>query len=64
MLMALGSPAFSLNGVSQPAQEIYAAWVNDAVYQATGVQYFDLTFADHAMPTNGSIAALGNIILN
>ena len=63
MLLALGAPAFSLNGVSQPAQTIYAAWINDAVYQATGVKYFDLGMSDHAMPGNGSIATLGNIIL-
>ena len=63
MLLALGAPAFSLNGVSQPAQEIYAAWVNDAVYQATGVEYFDLGMSDHPMPTPGSIATLGNIVL-
>jgi len=61
MLAAQGAPAYSLNGVGQPAQTIYAAWVSDAIYQTAGVNYFDLIMADHVMPTNGSLAVMGTV---
>lgn len=61
MLMVQAAPAYADNGVGQPAQTIYAAWVSDAIYQTAGVNYFDLTMADHPMPSNGSLAVLGTI---
>lgn len=64
MIAAMGAPAYALNGVGQEAQTIYAAWINDAVFRASGIEFFDLAMADHAMPTPGSLATLGNISLN
>ena len=61
MLTDRAAPAFTLNGVSQPAQTIYAAWVSDAVLNTAGVSDFTLTMTDHAMPTAGSLATLGMI---
>ncbi len=63
MLAAKGAPAYALNGVAQAAQTIFAVWVSDAVYQAVGVNSFDIDMADHPMPTPGSLAVLGNILL-
>jgi uncharacterized phage protein gp47/JayE len=61
MLLGKAKPAFALNGVGQSAQTIYAAWVSDAVLTTPGVDYFDLTMADHAMPDNGHMGVLGSI---
>ena len=61
MLTDRAAPAFTLNGVAQPAQTIYAAWVSDAILNTTGVAEFTLTMADHIMPTAGSLATLGTI---
>jgi len=61
LLFAKGAPAFALGGIAQPAQTIYAAWVSDAILQTAGIDHFDLALADHAMPTKGSIAVLGNV---
>lgn len=55
------APAFAVNGVAQSAQTIYAAWVSDAILNTPGVEYFDLTMADHPMPNPGNIAVLGSI---
>jgi uncharacterized phage protein gp47/JayE len=63
MLAGKAAPASSRNGSPVPAQTIYAAWVSDAVFQAAGVQYFDLVMADHLMPTPSSMATLGSILL-
>ena len=63
MLLLKGAPANAVDGVTQPGQTIYAAWVSDAVYQAAGVNFFDLVMADHAMPNNGSLAVLGDVVL-
>jgi uncharacterized phage protein gp47/JayE len=59
MLYKKAAPAYALNGVAQPAQMIYSAWVSEAVLQTAGVEYFDLTMADHPMPTAGSLAVMG-----
>jgi len=59
MLKQKAAPAFALNGVGQPAQTIYAAWVSDAILQTPGVEYFDLIMNDHVMPTMGSIGVMG-----
>lgn len=61
MLAAKAAPARAVNGVSQPAQEIFAAWVSDAVLNAPGVGSFDLVMDDHPMPSNGAMAVLGSI---
>ena len=54
-------PAYASNGVAQPAQTIFAAWISDAVLAASGVFSFDLQMADHVMPTKGSLAVPGAI---
>ncbi len=59
LLKAKGAPAYSYNGASQPAQTIYAAWISDAILNTAGIDYLDLTMADHAMPTAGSLAVPG-----
>lgn len=61
MLFAKAAPAFALNGVAQPAQTIYSAWVSDAVLETAGLDYFDLTMSDLAMPNSGSMGVLGSI---
>ena len=63
MLLAKGAPAFALNGIAQAASTIYTAWISDAIYQAVGVNYFDLVMTDQSPVSNGSLAVLGNIIL-
>ena len=59
MLRAKAAPAYALNGVAQDAQEIYAAWVSDAILNTPGIDHLDLTMADHPMPTKGSLAVRG-----
>jgi uncharacterized phage protein gp47/JayE len=63
MLLLKGAPANAVDGVTQPGQTIYAAWVSDAIYEAAGVNFFDLVMADHAMPNNGALAVLGDVVL-
>jgi uncharacterized phage protein gp47/JayE len=60
MLAQNAAPGYSLNGVAQPAQTIYAVWVSEAIRHA-GANYFDLTMADHVMPNAGAMAVLGSI---
>ncbi len=62
MLADKAAPAHAVNGVAQPAQTIYAAWVSDAILQAAGVNSFDLVMDDHVMPNPGNIAVLGSIV--
>jgi uncharacterized phage protein gp47/JayE len=61
MLHDQASPSYSLNGVLQGAQTIYAVWVSEAIMSAEGVDHFDLTMVDHPMPNNGCMAVLGTI---
>ncbi len=61
MLKDRAKPAYSLNGVGQPAQTIFAAWVSDAILGASGVESFTLTMADQVMPNSGCMAVLGTI---
>lgn len=61
MLRERARPAFSLNGVLQPAETIYEAWVSDAISQAPDVISFKLIMDDHIMPYNGSLAVLGSV---
>lgn len=61
LLYARAAPAFAINGVTQPAQTIYAAWISEAILAASGVERFTLTMADHPMPNNGNMASFGVI---
>lgn len=61
MLAKKAQPAYATNGVLQPAQTIYAAWVSDAISDTLGVDHFDLVMADQAMANNGCMAVLGTI---
>lgn len=62
MLHDKARPAHTIDGVLQPAQTIYAAWVNEAIMGATGVEYFDLVMDDLVMPANGYMGVLGSIV--
>jgi uncharacterized phage protein gp47/JayE len=59
MLRDKAKPAFALNGVLQPAQTIFAAWVSDAILNTPGVNSFDLNMDDRPMPNNGCMAVPG-----
>lgn len=61
MIKDKAAPAFAVNGVAQPAQTIFAAWVSEAILQTPGVTEFDLTMSDHVMPYPGNMALLGSI---
>jgi hypothetical protein len=61
MLRAKAKPAWALNGVTQPAETIWAAWVSEAIMAAEGVESFDLNMFDHVMPSPGHMAVLGTI---
>jgi uncharacterized phage protein gp47/JayE len=61
MLKARAAPARAVNGVLQPAQTIYAAWMSEAISAAEGVDHFDLAFFDAVMPSNGCMATLGSV---
>jgi uncharacterized phage protein gp47/JayE len=61
MLFDRAKPSYSRNGVRQAAQTIYNAWVSEAISQASGVEYFDLTMSDHVMPVNGNMGTLGTV---
>jgi uncharacterized phage protein gp47/JayE len=63
LMFTQGSPAYALNGVTQPPQTIYSVWMSDAILNASGVVSFDFSTPDAVMPNNGCIAVLGNIIL-
>lgn len=62
MLRAKAAPAHIINGVPQPAQTIYAAWVSDAIISVVGVNSFTLRMEDRDMPYNGSLGVLGTIL--
>jgi uncharacterized phage protein gp47/JayE len=59
MLFERASPAYSLSGILQPAQTIYAAWVSEAISRV--ISEFDLTMVDHPMPYNGALAVPGTV---
>lgn len=61
MLMQRAKPAYAVNGIGQPAQTIYRAWVSEAISATPGVDYFDLTMNDVVMANNGCMGVLGNI---
>lgn len=62
MLKGRAAPAFAKNGITQPAQTIYASWISEAVSSANGVDRFKLVMDDHEMPSPGHMAVLGNVI--
>lgn len=59
MFIDRAAPAYAYNGVTQPAQTIYAAWISDAIMNTAGVDSFDLNMTDQVMPGPGYMAALG-----
>ncbi len=61
MLFERAAPAYSVNGVAQEAQTIYAAWVSEAIIQTDEVVSFRLIMDDHAMPSRGHMGVLGAI---
>ncbi|VIO80120.1 baseplate J/gp47 family protein [Bradyrhizobium ivorense] len=62
MLERSAAPAHAIDGVAQAAQTIYAAWVSEAILDASGVDSFRLEMTDHVMPSPGHMAVLGSII--
>lgn len=62
MLLKRAAPARQVNGVQTEAQEIFAAWVSEAISVSDGVDSFTLTMEDQVMPYNGSLAVMGSII--
>jgi uncharacterized phage protein gp47/JayE len=62
MLRERSAPAHIINGVTQSAETIYAAWVSEAISSVAGVNNFTLVMDDHEMPYPGSIAVLGTIV--
>jgi uncharacterized phage protein gp47/JayE len=63
MLFQQGSPAWVLNGVPQPAQNIAAVWISDAILSATNVVQFDFDMSDQVMANPGCIAVMGTLTL-
>lgn len=62
MLALKAAPAFSINGITQPAQTIYKVWVSDAILNTAGVISFDLDMADEVpMPSSGYMAVIGTV---
>lgn len=61
MLRDRARPAFTIDGVTQPAQTIFSAWISEAVLSAAGVDHFGFVMTDHAMPSPGHIGVLGDI---
>lgn len=62
MLFSRAAPAHAVNGVEQPAQTIYAAWVSEAISEISSIDRFTLTMSDHLMPFPGSLGVLGTIV--
>lgn len=61
MLVDKAAPAHAVNGVLQKPTTIYAAWLSEAVLQASGVNHFDLLTQDQPMPNSGCLAVLGTV---
>jgi hypothetical protein len=61
MLLEKGAPASTVNGILVPPSKVYAAWVSDAVLEASGVEYFTLIMNDVTMPYYGNLPVLGTI---
>lgn len=62
MLFERAAPAHAINGIEQPAQTIYRAWVSEAISSLSSIDSFTLIMEDHPMPYPGSLAVLGNIV--
>lgn len=63
MFMERAAPAYSKDGITQPATTIYSAWINEAVLRSPGVVSYDLEMSDAIPAGPGNICVLGNIIL-
>src|SRR5215475_891046 len=61
MLKEKAKTGHSLDGILQPATEIWAAWVAEAGMQAPGIESFTLIMDDHPMPDNGHLAVMGTV---
>lgn len=62
MLFDRAAPAHAINGIEQPAQTIYRAWVSEAISSIPSIDSFTLIMDDHPMPSPGSLAVLGTIV--
>lgn len=62
MLFDRAAPAHAINGIEQPAQTIYRAWVSEAISSIASIGSFTLIMDDHPMPSPGSLAVLGTIV--
>jgi uncharacterized phage protein gp47/JayE len=62
MLFQRAAPAHAINGIEQPAQTIYRAWVSEAISSVSTITAFTLIMDDHPMPYPGSLAVLGTIV--
>lgn len=62
MLFERAAPAHAVNGVEQPAQTIYRAWVSEAISSVSTIDKFTLIMNDQPMPSLGSLAVLGTIV--
>jgi uncharacterized phage protein gp47/JayE len=47
---------------SAPGQTMYRTWVEEAIANAVGVNYFELTFSTTPMPNPGSMPFIGTIL--
>jgi hypothetical protein len=61
MIQRRARPSTAENGVTVPAQTIYAAWISEAISAAPGVISFDLIAEDMVPIDNGHIAVPGVI---
>ncbi|WP_024340976.1 baseplate J/gp47 family protein [Bradyrhizobium japonicum] len=62
MLFERAAPAHAINGIEQPAQTIYRAWVSEAISSIPTIESFTLIMDDHPMPYPGSLAVLGTVV--
>ena len=61
MIYAKAAPGHAVEGVTQPATTMYAAWVSDAILNTPNVYSFHLIMEDHVMPHDGALAVMGTI---
>jgi uncharacterized phage protein gp47/JayE len=61
MIRERAAPSRSKGGVLIPAQTIHREWVSAAMLDASGVESFELTMADHVMPSNGHLGVMGTV---
>lgn len=61
MLYKRAAPASAVNGITQSATTIYAAWVSEVISEIPTIDSFTLGMTDHPMPYPGALAVLGSI---